>query len=94
MNINQAVQAHLDLTAKIKALQVEQKALGEAIKNEMAETGTKFFTGLGTDTGLQLVESVRWSLNQTLVKEEMGEDWFVAHSGQSLVQSLRLSREK
>ena len=91
--VAEAVQRHLDITAELKALKAEQKALAEAILTEMDETGAKFVPGTDDDHGLKKVETVRWTLNQKQVKEEMGEDWVVAHSRQGLVTSLRLARE-
>ncbi len=91
--INEAVQRHLDITAQIKELTAERSALGEAITAHADDTGEKFFPGTEDDHGLKLVETVRWTLDQKSVKEELGEDWVVAHSKQGLVRSLRLSRE-
>lgn len=93
MNINQAVQAHLNLTAQIKALSAERSALGEAITLHADETGEKFMAGTEDDHGLKVVDTVRWTLDQKRVKEEMGEDWVTSHSKQGLVRSLRLSRD-
>jgi len=94
LNINEAVQKHLDITAQVKALNEEKKALTSAIISGLDEAGEKFAVGTEDDHGLKLVETVRWTLNQTAVKEELGEDWVTAHSNQTLVSSLRLSREK
>jgi len=93
MNINEAVQRHLDITAEIKRLSETRDAIGEAIKTEMEVSETKFIVGTDDDHGLKMVETVRWTLNQKQVKEEMGDDWVIAHSRQSLVKSLRLARE-
>ena len=94
MKINEAVQRHLDITAAIKELSAERSALGEAITSHADETGETFVVGTEDDHGLKVVDTVRWTLDQKLVKEEMGEDWVISHSKQGLVRSLRLSRDK
>jgi len=94
MNLNQAVQQHLDLTARIKSLNEQRSALGNAILTGMDEQETSFVVGTEDDHGLKKVETVRWTLNQKAVKEEMGDEWVTAHSTQGLVTSLRLSRDK
>jgi hypothetical protein len=93
MNINQAVQRHLDIDAKIKSLTAEKKALKEAIVSGMEGQGVKFVTGTDDDHGLKLVEAVRWTMDTKAAKEELGEDWVLANSKQALVVSLKLSRE-
>ena len=90
MNINQAVQRHLDIDAKIRALTTEKKALKEAIVSEMEDQKTNFFVGTDDDHGLKLVEAM--TLDTKAAKEELGEEWVGAHSKAALVVSLKLSR--
>ena len=92
MNVNEAVQEHLDLTYQIKILEKERDVLREAIFTHMAEAGVDFVIGTEDDHGLKKVESVRWTLDTAKVKEEMGDGWVTARSKTSLVKSLRLSR--
>tara|TARA_R100000544_G_C2171209_1_gene32317 strand:+ start:127 stop:414 length:288 start_codon:yes stop_codon:yes gene_type:complete len=92
MNINQAVQRHLDIDAKIRALTTEKKALKEAIVSEMEDQKTNFFVGTDDDHGLKLVEAIRMTLDTKAAKEELGEEWVDAHSKAALVVSLKLSR--
>jgi|TARA_R100000935_G_scaffold55055_1_gene84638 hypothetical protein len=92
MNINQAVQRHLDIDAKIRALTTEKKALKEAIVSEMEDQKTNFFVGTDDDHGLKLVEAIRMTLDTKAAKEELGEEWVGAHSKAALVVSLKLSR--
>ena len=92
MNVNEAVQEHLDLTARIKLLEKERDVLKEAIFTHMAEAGVDFVVGTEDDHSLKRIESVRWTLDTAKVKEEMGDAWVTARSKTSLVQSLRLSR--
>lgn len=93
LNVNQAVQRHLDIAAQIKALKDEQSALGNAIQSEMDQRGVTFVVGTDDDHGLKKVEVVRWTLDTKAAKVELGEAWVNSHSKQSLVKSLRLSRE-
>ena len=93
LTVNEAVQSHLDITAQIKELSEQRSTLTEAIISEFEATGVKFIAGTVDDHGLKLVEAVRWALNQKAVKEELGENWVTSHSTQTLVKSLRLSRE-
>jgi hypothetical protein len=93
MNVNEAVQTHLDITAQIKELTAQRSALGEAITLHADETGETFIVGTDDDHGLKVVDTVRWTLDQTAVKAELGDDWVIAHSKQGLVRSLRLSRD-
>ena len=93
MNINEAVQGHMNLTAQIKELTAQRSALGEAITLHADETGETFIVGTDDDHGLKIVDTVRWTLDQQAVKAELGDAWVVAHSKHGLVRSLRLSRD-
>ena len=92
LNVNQAVQRHLDIDAKIKVLTAEKKALKEAIVTEMEETKTDFVVGTDDDHGLKLVEAIRMTMDTKAAKAELGEDWVDANSKAALVVSLKLSR--
>jgi hypothetical protein len=94
MNVNEAVQRQLDITAQINELNQEKKFLTNAIITELENSGDKFAVGTVDDKGLKLVETVRWTMNTKAAKEELGDDWVNANSKQTLVQSLRLSREE
>ena len=92
MNINQAVQRHLDLDAKIKLLTDEKKALKEAIVSEMETSKIDFVVGTDDDHGLKLVEAIRMTMDTKAAKAELGEEWVHANSKAALVVSLKLSR--
>ena len=94
MNVHEAVQRQLDITAQVNELNKEKKFLTNAIITELENSGDKFAVGTVDDKGLKLVETVRWTLNMNAAKEELGEDFVNANSKQALVVSLRLSREE
>ena len=90
----EAVQEHLEIEAQVKALTARKKILKEAVMTAMDEDGVKFIAGTNDDHGLKLVETVRWTMDTTAAKEELGDAWVTAHSKHALVTSLRLSREE
>ena len=83
------------LADEIGGLDVEAKALREHSDAAKAEFKTR---GLGKAAGdrftVTKAESVRWTLNTTAVKEEMGEDWVTKRSRQMPVVSLRITVNK
>ncbi len=77
-----------DLDAQIKALQAEAKEVKTELHDRKVETVT------GERFQVTRTETVRWSLDTKAVKEEYGEDWYVAHSKQAVVEGLRITVRK
>lgn len=66
-------------------------ALTKADKTAKAKIKESAVDGVlnGTNCHAKVVEAVRWTLDTSAVKEEMGEDWYTSRCKQSLSVSVR-----
>jgi hypothetical protein len=79
-----------DLIDELGQIRLEMAALADRekrAKDALAARGIA--EGEGRVFRLTTTSTIRWSLDQKLVKTEMGQDWFDRHSRQSVVVSVR-----